>query len=272
MSKRVRWRRLVGWFAVLVGLCIAVVFGIQRRLLFPRHLVVAPEAAERGVDGLEKLSLSTDQGDVEAWFLPAYDAEGPAPVVIFAHGNGEVIDHWPRELEPYRRRGISVLLPEYRGYGRSAGDPSQERITADFVRWYDTIVGRDDVDPQRVIFHGRSLGGGAVCALAGERKPTAMILQSTFLSVSDVAWWVPGMLILDAFDNLDCVRELDVPILVIHGRHDTLIPPSHGKELAAAASDAELVLYNASHNDCPPPGAPYWDDIARLLSRAGIGM
>jgi uncharacterized protein len=258
---------LVAFAAIYIGSLLA----FQRLLLFPRHAVretPAPQIAE-----LDTLYIDTDEGEVEAWFLPGrgVSAEHPGPLVIFAHGNAEVIDQWAEKLQPYRDRGMSVLLAEYRGYGRSAGDPSQAEIVGDYVRFYDLALERPDVDPPRVVLHGRSLGGGVVCGLARERPPAAVILQSTFTSVPDASpWWAWSALSLDPFDNLACVAELDAPLLVIHGRTDTLIPMSHAERLHAAAEEATLVLYDAGHNDLPPAPAQYWADIHAFLSASSL--
>lgn len=251
-----------------------MVFGFQRWVLFPRFAVVAMPNAGAGVRDLHRMWLSTEEGDVEAWFLPApgVSAEAPGPVAVFAHGNGELIEYWPEMLEPYRRMGVSVFLPEYRGYGRSAGTPSERAIVADFERFYDLLVQRPEVDASRIVFHGRSLGGGAVCQLAARREPAALVLQSTFTSVADIArrWLVPRRLVLDPFDSLPVVEKLGVPTLVIHGERDTLIPVSHARALHHAAPGSRLVIYDADHNDCPPEWNPFWEEVQRFLEEAGI--
>ena len=100
-------------------------------------------AGEPDVEGLVRLRRDVDGGGVEAWVLPGRgaSAERPGPAVIFAHGNGELIDHWPDVLSWYVRQGVTVLLPEYRGYGRSAGRPSERDITDDFVWFHDDLAG-----------------------------------------------------------------------------------------------------------------------------------
>jgi len=102
---------------------------MQRQMLFPRYLIETPSGNDN-ISGLEKIWIDTSFGKVETWFLPPADSRvsGLAPAVIFAHGNGELIDFWPHELKKLNRLGIGVLLVEYPGYGRSAGKPSQERI------------------------------------------------------------------------------------------------------------------------------------------------
>ncbi len=248
---------------------------LQRWILFPRTLVRPPPGAGEGVPGLVRLGVPSPAGEVEGWWLPGrgVSASHPGPAVIFAHGNGELIDHWPEALAPYRELGVSVLLPEYRGYGRSPGRPSERAITEDLVRFYDLLVARPEVDPRRVIFHGRSLGGGAVCALARQRPPAAMILMSTFTSVVDMArrYLVPAFLVLDPFDNLGQVSRLGCPLILFHGRRDRLVPFAHAERLHAAAPGSRLVAYDdADHNDCPPQWEPFWQEVRAFLQRAGL--
>jgi fermentation-respiration switch protein FrsA (DUF1100 family) len=246
----------------------------QRRIIFPRHLTQPYPKAGDNIAGLERIWIDTSEGKVEGWFIPGDGAgpERPAPLVIFAHGNAELIDYWPELLAGYRRMGINLLLPEYRGYGRSAGSPSQQDITDDFVSFYDLVVRRPDVDGSRVVFHGRSIGGGAVCALAAVRRPASMILQSTFTSLRSMAarFMLPGFLVADPFENLEVVRKLDVPLLVIHGRSDDLIPFEHGRKLYAAARQGKFIAYDCDHNGCPPDWDRYWKDVRSWLLAVGI--
>jgi fermentation-respiration switch protein FrsA (DUF1100 family) len=244
---------------------------IQRNLLFPRHLVQLPPHLPV-VQGRERWWLSTDEGDVEAWLLPGHgiSAEHAGPAVVFAHGNGELIDHWCYFLDRYRQLGISVILPEYRGYGRSAGKPSEHALVSDFCQVYARMRSDPRIDLTRLAYHGRSLGGGVVCALAKIHAPQALVLESTFTSVVDVArgMGIPGFFIHDRFESLPVVRDFAGPVLVLHGTRDTLIPPQHAERLAAANRRAELVFYEAGHNDLPPPRADYWPRIEATLRRA----
>jgi fermentation-respiration switch protein FrsA (DUF1100 family) len=237
-------------------------------MLFPRELVQQVPAALR-TPGLERLWIDTDEGRVEAWLLPGdgVDEAHPGPAVVFAHGNAELIDHWPDALAPYRRLGVSVVLAEYRGYGRSAGRPSEAAIASDLRALHTRLREHPRIDDTRIVYHGRSLGGGAMCTLAAAHPPHAMILESTFTSVVDVAagMYVPSFLIVDRFDNLSVVRGYRGPLLVFHGTHDTVIPVEHGRRLAEAHTNAELVIYESGHNDLPPEGADYWDRIERFL-------
>jgi len=249
-------------------------FSLQRRIIFPRHYCQPDPEAGKNVPGLEKIRIESDEGSVESWFLPGdgVSGENPGPAVLFAHGNAELIDYWPGDLSWYRKNGVSVFLPEYRGYGRSQGSPSQKAITEDFLKFYDLLIKRPDVDRQRIIYHGRSLGGGAVCALAEKHPPAALILMSTFTSIVDMSrgYLVPGFLIKDPFKNIEAVKTLDIPILIIHGRHDDIIPYQHAEKLHAAARTSKLITYEADHNSCPPDWAVFWKDVESFLKSAKI--
>jgi len=256
-----------------VAYCL-LVFIMQRQILFPRNLTPPSPMGDKNIPGLEKIWIDTDFGKVESWFLPPSSAHPsrPAPAIIFGHGNGELIDFWPAELKPFTQLGLGLLLVEYPGYGRSAGSPSQQSITATFIAAYDTLIARKDIDASRIVFFGRSLGGGAVCALAAERPSRALILMSAFTSVRSFAvrYLVPQFFVRDPFDNLAVVENYSGPTLILHGKHDNIIPFSHAIKLNKAAKQSKFVVYEAAHNDCPPDWGQFWQDIESFLQEAGI--
>jgi pimeloyl-ACP methyl ester carboxylesterase len=246
----VRWS-LVGLAAapaVIAGYW-ALAFVAQRPMLFPAPRV---SRGDPPADA-QRLWLETGFGRVEAWFLPGLGGAGRRPLLLFTHGNAELIDDWAREFAEARRAGVGVLLVEYPGYGRSEGRPSEASIAAAVLAAYDWAAGQPSVDPGRIVAHGRSLGGGAACILASRRPVAALVLESTFTGVAPMArrLGVPRFLVRDRFDNLAVVRTLAGPILVIHGDHDTVIPTIHGERLASAARRATLRLVPCGHNDCP---------------------
>jgi fermentation-respiration switch protein FrsA (DUF1100 family) len=247
---------------------------MQRRILFPRHFARPDHNAGQGIAGLEKIWIDSDQGKVESWFIAGdrVSSDSPGPAVIFAHGNAELIEYWPEYLSQYLRMGVSLFLPEYRGYGRSAGSPSQKAIEADFEEFYKILIARKDVDPKRLIYHGRSLGGGAMCALAAKHPPKVMILQSTFTSVVEMAkkFFFPAFLVKDPFDNESILSTLDIPVLIFHGKYDDLIPYPHAIRLQKAAKNAKLITLECSHNDCPPSWAAFWINIKSFLKQHNV--
>ena len=157
---------------------------------------------------------------------------------------------------------------KFRGYGRSAGSHSQTGIVEDSLAFLDRAAARPEVDPDRLIFHGRSIGGGVACALAAEHPPTALVLQSTFTSLADMAWLamrVPRLLIRDPFDNAAVVSQLDVPLLVIHGHQDEMIPYAQGQALAQMARKGQMFTHQSGHNDLPMD-TEFWKTVLNFLA------
>jgi len=258
---------------IICGIIALQILGcsLQRMVLFPRYMIPSDQQLKpKGY--VTVLTIDTEEGPVEAWFMPAEQASAtnPCPLLIFAHGNCELIDQWQYEMEAYRQRGINVLLPEYRGYGRSAGSPSQEKITRDFVQFHDLISQREDVDSSRIIFHGRSVGGGVVASLATQRRPAAMILQSTFTSVPAIArrYLILPLFIRDKFDVKAAVANYDGPLLVMHGDVDEIISVSHARKLHEAAPNSTLIIYKGIDHNTLPPEEQYWQDIEDFLVNA----
>lgn len=262
------------WIALLYVAYCGILFLLQRQVMFPRFAMgPAPETPDH-IPGIEKIWLDSAAGIVESWFiLPrSSPGAGAVPAIIFAHGNGELIDFWPREMQPFADMGIGVLLVEYPGYGRSAGRPSQKSITDAFVKAYDTLVSRPEVDPERVVLFGRSIGGGAVCALARQRRASAMILMSAFTDIPSFTrrYLAPGFITRDPFDNLEAIKSFSNPVLIIHGSRDEIIPYRHGQTLYRHAPNGKMITYHAGHNDCPPDWRVFYQDVVRFLVDAGV--
>ena len=263
--------------AVLIYLSVAaILFVFQRHFIYPNYMRDAPASGGEGIAGLQRLwrDIGDDDKPVEAWLLPGkgVSAERPGPLLVFTHGNAELIDDWPSSLEQYRLWGFNVLLPEYRGYGRSGGSPAQDEITEDLIWFLDQVIERPEVDGQRLVYHGRSLGGGAACALAAARPPKALILQSTFARLADLAsrFFMPSILVFDEWDNESVLPQLACPVLIMHGTHDRLIPFSHAERLVQAAKRAKLVKQDCRHADCPPDYVEQWYAVDEFLHQAEI--
>lgn len=248
---------LLGLYLVYCGL----LFVFQRQMIFPRQMAITLADFPQKFQGLERIWLQLPGMRVEAWFLPAR-AAGPAPAVILAHGNAETIDFLPEEFQHFTTRKVALMMVEFPGYGRSQGTPSQQAITETMEKAYDLLAARPEVDADRIILMGRSLGAGAACQLAGRRPSHAMILISPFISLTTFAprYLVPPFLVKDPFDNLAVVRLYRPPLLIFHGTRDDVIPFRHGQTLAEAAADGRLVAFENGHNDLPT-GTRFWQAI-----------
>jgi fermentation-respiration switch protein FrsA (DUF1100 family) len=259
----------------LIGIYIAycgLLFVFQRQMLFPRYMAMTLADLPAKFPGLESIWLELPGMRVEAWFLPAKGPPDPAPAVILTHGNAETIDLLPQEFHPFTSRGIALMMVEFPGYGRSEGAPSQQSITATMVKAYDVLAARPDVDADRILLMGRSLGGGATCQLAARRPSRGVILVSAFTSVSAFAprYLVPPFLVRDPFDNLAVMRAYRQPVLIVHGTRDEIIPYRHGQTLAAAAPHARLVSFESDHNGLPTNSPRFWQAIDEFLRQTAI--
>lgn len=221
----------------------------QRALLYP-----APRATEvRAPRGVASVMLPIAGATIEAWLMrPVPDRGERAPLVIFAHGNAELIDYWPGEFNELRAAGMAVLLVEYPGYGRSTGSPSQQSLTDAMLASYDWAKVVPGIDSTRIVAYGRSLGGGAACALVARRPVAALVLESSFTSVAALAGrlLLPRVLVRDPFDNVAALASYRGPMLVMHGDRDTTIPTIHGRRLAASVPGADFELLPCGHDDC----------------------
>lgn len=268
------WFRLVAYPPAFYLIWCTILYFCQDWLLFPAD--VAPEPLPQ-LYSAKTVELTRDLdggGQSVAWFITApSSARTPAPCVVFFHGNAEIIDYQDKSIEGYLRLGCAVLLPEYRGYGRSDGSPSEKGIVEDAVYFYDEMLKHHDLDTSRIIFHGRSLGGGPAAQLAARRKPKVLVLESTFTSAAAMAhkYFAPMFLARNPFRTDRVLESLDVPVLIFHGSHDGIIPVSHGRELRDLARDATYVEYNCGHNDFPGGNEDnYWATIERFLEQHGV--
>ncbi len=293
-----RRRRRLPWYArgvlyvlALYLLYCGLLFFYQTKLIFPADLAGVSAGSPFLPTG-EVLTLETEQGTSVAWFFPApgsgdgRDAVSAArPLVVFLHGNAELIDHQRDIVAMYHALGVSVLLPEYRGYGGagasgdasgggSAGSPSQAHLVADAVAFYDRVVARPDVDAGRVVIHGRSIGGGVAAQLADRRACVALIVESTGTSVARKAWGygVPPFVVRSPFDTERVFRTLGVPVLIMHGEHDVIFKYREARDLLAAAPNAVLVPFDAGHDDLGTGAerARYVEAVSMHLATAGV--
>lgn len=247
----------------------ALLFVFQRQMLFPRHMAMTLDEMPVKFPRLERIWLPLPNMRVEAWFLPAGQPDRAAPAIILAHGNAETIDFLPEEFHRFTTRGVALMMVEFPGYGRSEGTPTQQAIAATMEKAHETLTARADVDAERIILMGRSLGAGAACQLAARRPSRALILISAFTSVKAFAprYLVPPFLVKDPFDNLSVIRSYRQPLLIFHGTQDGIIPYRHGKTLAAAAANGKLVTFKAGHNDLLTDDPRFWEEIDAFLEQ-----
>lgn len=267
---------LLTWILGAAGayvLWLVLLYLLQGSMIYPGRRIgerppLSPDRAER-----EVIWLETSFGRVESWWLPPRGAvSGPTPAVVLAHGNAELIDTIPGGFLGFRDRGVGVLLVEYPGYGDSAGEPSVQTVTETVVAAFDALAARADVDSTRILGMGRSLGGGAVCALAAQRPLAGLVLVATFADLPSLSrrYLAPSSLATERYDNEAVLRRYDGPVFIAHGTRDELIPLPHAHRNAGAAARSTLRTYDARHDECPVDFDRFWADVDAWLTAEDV--
>jgi fermentation-respiration switch protein FrsA (DUF1100 family) len=193
---------------------------------------------------------------LHGWFAEAQD---PRAVVLFCHGNGGNVASWGWVLRLYRDRlNASVLVFDYRGYGKSEGTPSEAGILADARAARRWLANRTGVSEADIVMAGKSLGGGVAVDLAAKDGARALILESTFTSLPEVATnhlpWLPAQWLMNTrLNSLAQIGNYHGPLLQSHGDTDQTVPYELGRKLFEAANEPKrfVILPGGGHNDLP---------------------
>ena len=248
----VRFVRMILLLVIIWVIWMAAVWSLQHRIMFPRGMIEDYRIMDTTPPGIESIWMDTPDGQrVEAWLIPAEGLEPgqAAPIVFFAHGNGEVIDD-NLDLQWIAEAGTAVALIEYRGYGRSSGSPSQSAIVADTTRLVEQILQRPDIDAGRVGYLGRSIGTGVLAQVARTHPPQAMAMIVPPARLDTMAWrfGVPPFMVRSPFRTDQVVQEVEMPLLILTRDRDTVIPSHHASTLHELAPDSKLVVLRGTHN------------------------
>lgn len=242
----------------------------QRQLIYFPDSTTVPPAADV-VDGARDVTIRTSDGLVlGAWFVPASSASDLHMAVLVAPGNGGNRSGRTALAAELSLRGLAVLLMDYRGYGGNPGSPSEDGLAKDAIAA--ALLLEDLGYPAgRTIYFGESLGTGVVAALQARRAPAGMVLRSPFTELADVAAhhypWLPARLLLrDRFEVTDYLAGGAVPVTVIYGDRDSIVPSALSGKVAdeATALVERVVIHGADHNDAVMFGPRVADAVARL--------
>lgn len=243
---------------VIVGGYIAWFLGhylLQELAIFPGAYLPAEARPLRDAPPASVQSIWLTMADgtrVEAWYRPGRNrtASNPGPAVMYFHGNLDTIDNRWEWVEWHIDHGAALLAMEYRGYGRLAGKPSQQALTSDAVAFHDWLVAQPEVRSDQIILRGLSLGGGVAVALAEQRRPAALVLECTFASIAALAQqrWLPAALCRHPFRSDRVLPTLGVPVLMLHGKTDEVIPIEHARRMARRTPTAEFIELDCGHS------------------------
>jgi fermentation-respiration switch protein FrsA (DUF1100 family) len=253
----------------LIGIVVAVYIALVLLALFSDRLLFQPQpstyrdsdliasARALGIADTKVVKLRSARYDngqkntapatITGLYLP-----NPAArfVLLFSHGNAEDLGADLPLLDIYRRAGFAVFAYDYRGYGTSEGRASEPGVYADAEAAYDALTGQLNVPGSQIISMGRSLGSAAAIHIAATRPTAALVVEAPFLSAFRVLTRVQA-LPWDKFNNASNIRNVKVPVLVIQGDADEVVPFSHGQRIFALAAGPKQSLWvrGAHHND-----------------------
>jgi len=241
----------------------------QDKLLFhPQKIEANTLKVLRKYHADSEITLKTpDNVKLHGWFLKARPSE-KSPLLIYFGGNAEEVSRHIDEKAFYKK--YSLLLINYRGYGLSQGKPSQNNLFQDALFIYDTFAKRKDVDNEKILAMGRSLGTGVAVYLAKHRRLSKLILVSPYDSITNVAQkvypYAPiAWLIKHPFDSIALAPSISTPMLALIAKNDITIPPEHSfKLLKKWKGKTQQVLITADHHSITSTDE-YWSSIERYL-------
>jgi len=231
-----------------------VVYLMQARMLYladvpGRALERTP--ADIDVDYDDVWIETSDGVRLHGWFMPG-DSDR---VLLFFHGNAGNISHRLESIRQFLGLGLSVLIIDYRGYGQSDGRTTEQGIYRDADAAWRYLTGDRGIAQEQIVVFGRSMGASAAAYLAAHYRPRALVVESSFTSVPDIAGeyypWLPvRWLSRLRHSTEDFVRRAESPVLVVHSRDDEIVPFRHGEAIFAAANEPRsLLAIRGTHND-----------------------
>jgi fermentation-respiration switch protein FrsA (DUF1100 family) len=267
---------MIGWIALGLLVVNAMMWWLQPGMVFypMRTLQATPD--DWGL-AYEDVALTTADGvDIHGWLIPHPQA---THTLLFFHGNAGNISHRGDSIAIFNRLGLSVLIIDYRGYGRSSGTPSEAGLYLDADAAWLYLVEDRGIEPGRIILFGRSLGASVAADLASRVRPGGLILESGFSSARDMARHLyPGLhrVLYRRFD-LDAAGRLSRaagPVLVLHSPHDEIVPYALGRRLFEAAPEPkEFVDLVGGHNGGFLASQPEYERrLAGFIAALDAGM
>ena len=226
---------------------------LEHQLVYQPSGPAAPDFETPNLEREDVWFESPDGAKLHGWYCPA---KNPRGFVLFAHGNGgNLSSRWERYRLLANRLELTVLAFDYRGYGQSEGKPSEAGVMADARAARAFLATKAHVAESEIILYGQSLGGAVMVELASEDGAKALILESTFTSLADVANFKfpltpPGKILRNEFNSLAKIEQYRGPLLILHGDQDKLVPFDQAQRLYAAANEPKtfVTVHEGGHN------------------------
>ncbi len=268
-------KKLRRWLKIVLGsIAVAYLILVVMLMFLEESLIFFPSKYPEGIWNPSGLPIedarfqAADGTKLHGWYVPR---EHSAAAVLFLHGNaGNITDRFDSLERLHDVVGASVLIFDYRGYGRSEGKPSEKGILADARAARAWLAKQEHIPEKEIVLMGESLGGGVAVDLAAADGARALVLVSTFNSLPDVAAYhyplFPVRLLMRTrLDSESKIPNYHGPLLQFHGRDDTVIPFRFGKKLFDAANEPKelVVSEHHDHNDYVPTS--FYEKLKKYL-------
>lgn len=247
---------------------VLLLYLIQDRMIFFPDRSVSHDPSAVGLQWEDAWFVTEDGEELHGWYISHDDSDR---VLLFSHGNAGNISHRLGFLELLHTEGISTFIYDYRGYGNSGGRPNEEGVYRDIQAAWNYLRGEKGYDEEQVILFGRSLGATVSAWLAQSVNPGGVILESAFTSARDVASdvypFIPSRILRSELSTIDYIRNITVPVLIMHSPDDTIIPFHHSEKLYEAASEPKYFIeLRGGHNDnFMVSGELYFEGLKRFI-------
>jgi len=240
--------KIVIILASAIALLNAWLFFMQPNMLFYPHTELIASPKEWGLKYEDVTITTPDQLQLHGWFIPVSDskpATNSSPVILFFHGNAGNISHRGDSLRIFNRLGLNVLIVDYRGYGKSTGSMSEQGAYIDAKAAWQYLTSQRGYKPNNIIIFGRSLGGAVASQLATQVPARGLILESTFSSVRDMANQMMPLFsklvyLRYRFDTAAIIKQVKIPLLLMHSQSDEVVPYELGEKVFAAANSPKF--------------------------------
>lgn len=247
-------RMYILFFVIIAGAMLTLFYkNIENHFVFVPQKTLEYSPADYRMEWRDVYLDTPDSQRLHGWYFPVDPKE---PVILFYHGNAGNISHRLDYIQRLTRMGFNVFIFDYRGYGKSSGKPSEKGLYIDALCAYNYLVNNEKIKPEDIVLLGRSLGAAAAIETAARVEARSIIVESGFLSIRHMARHVGifslvSPLLPASYNNLEKIKNISIPKLIIHGDNDDIVPFSMGEKLFTEAGEPKYFypIKGAGHND-----------------------
>ncbi len=249
-------RAMLGRICLAIFIFLVFIFAYlkyfeKKGIYYPtKEIILTP--ADTGLK-YEDIFFQTEEGlSLNGWFIPS---QNPRGTLLFCHGNAGNISYRVEIIQIFNKLNLNVFIFDYRGYGKSQGRPSEEGLYRDVRAAYNYLLSREDIDKEKIVIYGKSIGANVAINLASKVEAAALIADGGFTSAYDMGRklfpclpikWIIAV----RYDAESDIKSVSIPKLIIHSRDDEIIPFKLGRKLFEAAPEPkEFYQMQGTHNE-----------------------